>query len=108
MAREFAVSVSTVSYWVERAGGQRLDRVDFSNGKTGRAWNRTSRKLERKIVLLRSQLRNSVLGEIGADAIANALRKQSDAGPSRATINRVLERRGLHDRTPCNDSVSSA
>lgn len=99
MAREFAVSVSTVSYWVERAAGQRLDRVDFSNGKTGRAWNRTSRKLERKIVLLRSQLRNSVLGEIGADAIANALSKQSDASPSRATINRVLERHGLHDRT---------
>ena len=30
-ARQFAGGVATVAYWVERAKGQRLDRVDFSD-----------------------------------------------------------------------------
>ena len=31
VARTFAVGVATVAYWVERAKGQRLDRVDWSD-----------------------------------------------------------------------------
>lgn len=97
MARAFGVDVSTVSYWVQRAAGQRLDRVDFANRKPGRAWNRTDAKVEQKIVGLRSQLRTGVLGEFGAEAIAEALRTQRDTSPARATINRVLARHGLQD-----------
>jgi transposase len=97
VAREFGVDVSTVSYWVNRAAGQRLDRADFGSRKTGRAWNRTAVKVERKIVQLRSQLRTDALGEFGAEAIAQVLRTQVQACPGRATINRVLARHGLQD-----------
>ena len=31
VARAFAVGVATVAHWVERAKGQRLDRVDWSD-----------------------------------------------------------------------------
>jgi transposase len=31
VARQFGVGVATVSLWVERARGQRLDRVDWSD-----------------------------------------------------------------------------
>ena len=31
VARRFGVSTSTVLYWVARAKGQRLDRVDWTN-----------------------------------------------------------------------------
>ena len=30
-AKKFSVGVATVAHWVERAKGQRLDRVDFSD-----------------------------------------------------------------------------
>ena len=53
-ARQFRVSVSTVSFWVERVQGMRLDRADFEDGKPGFAWNRTSAALERRILALRS------------------------------------------------------
>lgn len=97
VARDFRVDVSTVSYWVARASGRRLDRVDFSNCKPGRAWNRTNRKLERKIISVRSRLRKGVLGEYGAEAIATELSAGSERCPSRATINRVLARHGEQD-----------
>lgn len=97
VARDLKVDVSTVSYWVSRTRGRRLDRVDLSNRKPGRAWNRTNRKVERKIVSLRSKLSDGVLGEFGAEAIAEALRTRTDQCPSRATINRVLARHGKQD-----------
>src|SRR5260370_241722 len=31
VARQFGVGIATVAYWVERAEGQRLDRVDWSD-----------------------------------------------------------------------------
>jgi transposase len=96
VARAFKVNVSTVSLWVTRSQGQRLDRCSFSDGKPGRAWNRTRASQEREILRTRVQLRKGVLGEYGADAIQRAL---GDAGryPARATINRVLRRRGALD-----------
>lgn len=98
-ARQFAVSVSTVAFWVERAQGQRLDRVDWANRKPGRAWNRTRTSVERKILTLRSKLRDDILGECGAAAIRRALSASLKGEvPSLATINRVLARHGAQDR----------
>ena len=100
VARRFEVSVSTVSHWVEQARGKRLGRVSFASGKPGHAWNRTSAQLEARILRTRRSLReHSVLGEYGADAIAAALRGEATrpASVSRATIYRVLERRGVLD-----------
>lgn len=103
IARQFNVSVSTVSLWVERARGQRLDRADFSDRAPGCAlgWNRTASHVEQRIVDLRRQLRDeSVLGEYGAQAIRYALEAEMESGvPSIATINRTLSRHGLQDAT---------
>lgn len=100
VALEFGVSVSTVAYWVERARGQRIDRMQFANRKPGRAWNRTPHDLEQFILTMRQVLReSSVLGEYGPDAIGVALREAfaCDQVPSRTTIYRVLERHGMLD-----------
>lgn len=99
VARQFAVSVGTVSHWVEHARGQSLTRVDFTDRKSGRAWNRTSTSKEAQILRIRTDLRkNSVLGEYGGEAIANALAAvKQPITISRATIYRVLERRGALD-----------
>ena len=106
VAKAFGVSVYTVSHWIERARGNRLDRVQFANRKPGRAWNRTSARIEQRILRTRRDLREkSVLGEYGADAIGLALQAratvQASAAvgqvPARATIYRVLERHGALD-----------
>ena len=98
VAARFRTSVCTVSRWVERAAGHRLDRVDFSDRKPGRAWNRTAAQVEQRIVQLRRSLREeSVLGEYGARAIRAVLKAEMAEVSSEATINRVLSRRGLQD-----------
>jgi hypothetical protein len=98
VAAQLHVDPSTVSFWVARAKGHRLDRVDFSDRKSGRAWNRTPAHLEQRIVGLRTSLREeSVLGEYGARAIKAALKAEMADSPSQATINRVLSRLGLQD-----------
>lgn len=97
-ARQFRVSVSTVSFWVERVQGVRLERADFEDGKPGLAWNRTSAALERRILALRGELRNSLLGECGAPTIRATLEaRHARQVPSVATINRVLARHGAQD-----------
>lgn len=99
VALSFGVSVGSVALWVGRAHGQRLDRVDFSDAKPGRATNRLPAPLERRILRARQQLRTSVLGEYGAQAIARELaaRRPTEHLPSRATIHRVLVRHGAVD-----------
>jgi hypothetical protein len=100
VAASFGVSVSTVAYWVDQGHGKRLDRVDFSNRKPGRAWNRIPAELERRILGARVSLREaSVLGEYGPDAIGLALRQDEALAqvPGRTTIYRVLARHGLLD-----------
>lgn len=68
VARQFGVSVSTVSLWVARSAGQRLDRVSFADHKRGRAWNRMQTPVEQDILQTRAQLReHSALGEYGAN-----------------------------------------
>jgi transposase-like protein len=97
-ARQFGVSVSTVAFWVDRARGRRLDRVDWANRKPGRAWNRTRASVERRILALRTKLRDDILGECGAAAIQRSLKASRADAPSLATINRVLARHGAQDR----------
>jgi len=99
VARQFGVDVSTVSLWVARSAGQRLDRVSFADHKRGRAWNRMQPPVEQGILQTRAQLReHSVLGEYGADAIERALQEVPPRVlVSRATINRVLKRHGATD-----------
>ena len=101
VAAEFGVSVGKVAFWVERAEGKRLDRVDFSDRTPGCsvAWNRLDAKVEQRVLELRTSLReHSILGEYGAEAIQQALQIETASNaPSRASINRVLARHGLHD-----------
>ena len=97
---EFRVSVGAAAYWVARARGKRVDRVRLTNRKPGRAWNRTPRELEQRILSVRSVLREkSVLGEYGSDAISLTLQyKQAlEQVRSRMTIYRVLARHGVLD-----------
>ena len=93
VAKVFGVSAATVAHWVAQAGGARIDRVGLANRKPGRAWNRTSARVEQRIVRTRRELRDkSVLGEYGADAIGLALRARSAVQmraapvPARATF----------------------
>lgn len=103
VARDAGVSHATVLFWVERAEGQRLDRVDFSDRPAGchAAANRTAVRVERLVLDLRRSLRKSSdLGEFGAAAIARALlarRPKLKAVPSVRTIGRILLRHGALD-----------
>lgn len=100
VAKDFKVSVSTISLWVTRSMGQRLDRGLFADRKPGRAWNRTTATLEQHVVRARAWLRDqSALGEYGADAIQRELCAEPPLPLplSRATINRILKRYGATD-----------
>jgi hypothetical protein len=99
VARQFGVGVATVSYWFERAKGQRLDRVDWSDRSCApHMTRRTEITLEDLVLQTRKDLAQSDLGAIGADAIRQALVDQKVAQvPSVRTINRILGRRGALD-----------
>lgn len=100
VARRFGVSHSTVLFWVRRAQGRRLDRVEWADRPDGPRSppNRTPRRVERAILRLRRQLRlSSALGEHGRDAIRRELLAQGGVSPSVRTIDRILERNGAFD-----------
>ena len=99
VARQFGVGVATVAHWVERAAGQRLDRVDWSDrSRAPHTTRRTDTSLEDRVLTARRDLAHSDLGAIGADAIRQALVDQGVAKvPSLRTINRILARRGALD-----------
>jgi transposase len=100
VARRFGVSTSTVVYWVQRAKGQRLDRVDWTDrSRAPHHTQRTADELEEQVLRLRRQLRkDSDLGAYGADAIQQALRERGLTDPpSVRTIHRILQRRGALD-----------
>lgn len=100
VAREFRVSLQTVRRWVERASTKRLDRVDWSDRPAGapKPVNRTSMATEEDVLRLRGELAKSDLGDSGADAIRAAMIEQQIAPiPSRRTIGRILQRRGILD-----------
>jgi len=101
VARRFGVSLATVQYWVHRARGRRLDRVDWSDrSHAPRTPHRTGRAIEDLVLSLRRELaETSDLGACGAKAIHHALRGRGVQDiPSIRTIGRILERRGALDR----------
>jgi putative transposase len=100
VARQFRVPLATVQYWVRRAEGQRLDRVDWDDRpRAPRRSRRTDAALEDRILDLRRQLReHSDLGAFGAVAIHEALQQQGVTPlPAVRTIGRILQRRGALD-----------
>jgi hypothetical protein len=101
VARTFRVSLLTVQRWVQRAAGQRLDRVDWSDrpATPPTSPTRTARALEDLVLTIRRELREqSDLGEWGAAAIQRELQaRELAAVPSLRPINRILARRGALD-----------
>jgi hypothetical protein len=100
VARQFRVSLATVQYWVQRAHGQRLDRVDWhGRPPIPQQTRRTPPALEDLVLTVRRELRErSDLGDHGAVAIHAALRQRGlDEVPAVRTIGRILERRGALD-----------
>jgi hypothetical protein len=86
---------------VSRASKQRLDRVDWSSRPRGgrRDKQATAARTEDMVVLLRRELReSSALGEFGARAIHDELKRRGVVPlPTVRTIGRILVRRGLLD-----------
>jgi len=100
IARQFGVSLATVQYWVGRAQGQRLDRVEWTDrSHTPKAPPRTEATIEDLVLTLRRELaESSDLGACGAQAIHQALLdRRLETVPSIRTIGRILERRGALD-----------
>lgn len=102
IARRFEVSTDTVQRWVDRAEGQRLDRVDWSDrSHRPHRTTRVSRELEDRVLEVRRWLRDeSILGHYGADAIVDELARQGiEPLLSRATVTRIVRRRGALERS---------
>ena len=100
VAVRFGMAPGTVHYWVQRAAGKRLDRVDWEDrSRAPRRTQRTSAALERKILAIRRRLKQrSALGEHGAAAIHQELQSQGiSPSPSVRTIGRILQRNGALD-----------
>lgn len=100
VARQYRVSLPTVQYWVRRAQGQRLDRVDWwDRPPIAHTIHRIAPTLEDLVLTVRRELKEqSVLGEYGAAAIRRDLLTQGVTEvPSVRTIGRVLLRRGALD-----------
>ena len=99
VARRFGVGLATVAFWVGRAKGQRLDRVDWTDRSCApRHTRRTDTALEELVLQTRRELAGSDLGAVGAVFIRQALRQRgSHPVPSVRTINRILARRGALD-----------
>jgi len=71
VAKQFRVSLATVQLWLQRAGSQRLDRVDWSDRSPGRREpvNKTPKEMEDLVLTIRRELKEvSALGEYGAFA----------------------------------------
>jgi len=99
VARRFGVGVATVAYWVRRARGRRLDRVDWHDRPTApRRTRRTTAAIEDQVLRLRQELTDGDLGDCGARAIRDALSERGVRPlPAVRTINRILARRGALD-----------
>lgn len=100
VAKQFGVALCTVQRWVQRAHGQRLDRVNWNDrASTPTSTARTKASIEQRVLTLRRRLKDrSILGEYGAAAIRRELEKQSTQPcPSIRTIGRILLRRGVLD-----------
>lgn len=99
-ARQFGVSLWTVQRWVGRAGGQRLDRVNWADGSPiPKTIHRTPWETEDLVLSIRRELKDvSDLGEYGAPAVHRELIERGyRAVPSVRTIGRIFRRRGALD-----------
>jgi len=101
VARQFGVNLRTVQRWLERAGDEPLDTLDWSDRPDCPhvIANRTDAGIEEQILALRYELKmESDLGEYGADAIRREMLDRRFAQvPCERTINRILERKGVFD-----------
>lgn len=100
VGRKFGVSHPAVVFWVRRARGQRLDRVDWADRPDGprSPANRTPPVVERSILEVRRHLQvESALGEHGREAIRRELLARGTLAPSLKTIDRILQRNGVLD-----------
>lgn len=100
VAELFGVPVSTVQHWVTRAGGKRLDRVNWEDRSCApKRTRRTKASIERRVLAVRKRLKQrSVLGEYGAPAIHRELRQEGvQPLPAERTIGRILQRHGVLD-----------
>jgi hypothetical protein len=100
VARRFRVALSTVQFWADRAGNQRLDRVDWTD-RSHRPHHprRTDAQIEELVLSFRRELQQiSDLGEYGADAIHRELVAGGLAHPPcTRSIGRILQRHGALD-----------
>lgn len=100
VAHRLGAGFSTVRRWVQRAGDQRLGRVEWSNrSSVPHHPARTEVEVEERVLTLRRVLREtSDLGHYGASAIWGSLRQEGRQPlPSVRTIGRILRRRGALD-----------
>ena len=100
VASRFHVGLATLHYWVRRAYGQRLDRVEWNDQPPiAHHTRRTALATEDLILTVRRELKeSSALGEYGDAAIQRELRERHFTPlPSLRTIARILERRDALD-----------
>lgn len=102
VATEFGVALSTLQWWLTRAGTDPLDQVDWSTHSRapGRVHNGTSPEVELAVLACRQRLATtSALGFYGAQTIADTLRAEGTRLqlPSVRTIGRILQRHGVLD-----------
>lgn len=102
VATEFGVALSTLQWWLARAGTAPLEQVDWSTHSRapGRVHNGTSPEVELAVLACRQRLATtSALGFYGAQIIADTLRAESPLLPlpSVRTIGRILQRHGVLD-----------
>jgi hypothetical protein len=91
-AKRYQKAVSTVAYWVRRAGARALGKVDWDDRARGNPRpRRTPAAMVRRILQVRQWLRTrSALGECGAAAIFRSLRERGLVPPCVRTIARIL------------------
>lgn len=101
IARRFGVGLGHLQYWLERARGQVLAQVDWSDQSSAprRQARQTSPLVQHRILALRQELRRGDLGFVGAQAIREALQKENSRLPlpSLRTIGRILKAQGALD-----------
>lgn len=102
VATEFGVALSTLQWWLTRAGADPLDQVDWSTHSRApvRVHNGTSPEVELAVLACRQRLATtSALGFHGAQTIADTLRAEGTLRqlPSVRTIGRILQRHGVLD-----------
>jgi len=99
-AARYGVALCTVQRWCQRARGQRLDRMDWTDHSSApRRTRRTLAAAEQQVLTIRRWLKkHSVLGECGATAIWQEMENRGIKDrPSIRTIGRILLRRGALD-----------